>query len=271
MARPIWKGYITFGLINIPVILYPAEKKFDIQFKLIDSRDKARVRYVRINEHTGEEVAWSDVAKAYEYDDDNYLLLKQSDVEAISGIHSKTIDIASFVDRNSIDNMVFEKPYYLVPDKKEAKAYVLLREILKKTNKVGIAKIIIHTREYLAALTPHKNALILNLLRYHQELRASSEFKLPTSNLKSYKISSKELDIAKQLVDGMTGKWNPKDYHDVFRETLAKWAAKQIQPKKVFNKKINAITKRVNIIDFVDLLKKSIKKNKQKLSKKHIK
>ena len=198
MARPIWKGYITFGLINIPVILYPAEKKFDIQFKLIDSRDKARVRYVRINEHTGEEVAWSDVAKAYEYDDDNYLLLKQSDVEAISGIHSKTIDIASFVDRNSIDNMVFEKPYYLVPDKKEAKAYVLLREILKKTNKVGIAKIIIHTREYLAALTPHKNALILNLLRYHQELRASSEFKLPTSNLKSYKISSKELDIAKK-------------------------------------------------------------------------
>jgi DNA end-binding protein Ku len=251
--------------------LYSAEKKFDIQFKLIDSRDKARVRYVRINEHTGEEVAWTDVAQGYEYDANNYLLLKRSDVEAISGIHSKTIDIASFVDQNSIDNMVFEKPYYLVPDKKEAKAYVLLREILKKTNKVGIAKIIIHTREYLAALIPHKNALILNLLRYHQELRASSEFKLPTGNLRSYKISSKELDIAKQLVDGMTAKWNPKDYHDVFRKTLAKWAAEQIQHKKVFNKKPKAIPKRVHIIDLVDLLKKSIQKNKQKLSKKRTK
>ncbi len=121
MARPIWKGYITFGLINIPVILYPAEKKFDIQFKLIDSRDKARVRYVRINEHTGAEVAWTDVAQGYEYDANNYLLLKRSDVEAISGIHSKTIDIASFVDQNSIDHMVFEKPYYLVPEKKRPK------------------------------------------------------------------------------------------------------------------------------------------------------
>lgn len=271
MARPIWKGYITFGLINIPVVLYPAEKKIDIQFKLIDSRDKARVRYVRINEHTGEEVAWTDVVKGYEYDENNYLLLKRTDVEAISGIHSKTIDIASFVDQNSIDNMAFEKPYYLVPDKKEAKAYVLLREILKKTNKVGIAKIIIHAREYLAALTPHKNALILNLLRYHQELREPSDFKLPAHNLKSYKISSKELAIAKQLVDGMTSKWNPKDYHDVFRETLAKWVAEQIQPKKIFNEKPKAIAKRVNIIDLVDLLKKSIKKNKQKFSKKYTK
>lgn len=271
MLKPIWKGYITFGLINIPVILYPAEKKFDIQFKLIDSRDKARVRYVRINEQTGEEVAWTDVAKAYEYDENNYLLLERADVEAISGIHSKTIDIASFVDQNSIDKMVFEKPYYLVPDKKQAKAYVLLREVLKKTNKVGIAKIIIHTREYLAALSPYKNALILNLLRYHQELRESSEFKLPTHNLNSYKISSKEFAMAKQLVDGMTGKWNLKDYQDVFRETLAKWAAKQIQPKKVFNKKAKTITKRINIIDLVDLLKKSINKHKQRLSKKRVK
>lgn len=268
MARPIWKGYITFGLVNIPVILYPAEKKFDIQFKLIDSRDKARIRYMRINEHTGEEVPWPDIAKGYEYDDNNYLVLKQSDINAISGEHSKTIDIVTFVNKNSINTMDFEKPYYLVPDKKGEKAYVLLREILKDTKKVGISKVIIHTREYLAALMPYENALVLNLLRYHQELRKVSEFEFPSTNLKTYKISAKELEIAKQLVNGMTTKWDPKDYHDVFRETLAKWVEAKIHHKKVSTKKIKANLKKSNVIDFVDLLKKSLEKNKQKASKK---
>ncbi|MGC1854976.1 MAG: Ku protein [Candidatus Aquirickettsiella sp.] len=268
MARPIWKGYITFGLVNIPVILYPAEKKFDIQFKLIDSRNKARIRYMRINEHTGEEVPWADIAKGYEYDDNNYLVLKQSDIKAISGEHSKTIDIVTFVNRNSIDTMDFEKPYYLVPDKKGEKAYVLLREILKDTKKVGISKVIIHTREYLSALMPYENALVLNLLRYHQELRKVTDFELPSANLKTYKISVKEIEIAKQLVNGMTTKWNPKDYHDVFRETLAKWVEAKIHHKKVSGKKIKTNLKKNNVIDFVDLLKKSLEKNKQKASKK---
>lgn len=271
MARPIWKGYITFGLVNIPVILYSAEKKFDIQFKLIDSRDKTRIRYMRINEHTGAEVPWTDVAKGYEYDDNNYLVLKKSDIAAISGEHSKTIDIATFVNRNSINTMDFEKPYYLVPDKKGEKAYVLLREILKTTKKVGISKVIIHTREYLAALMPYENALILNLLRYHQELKKASEFELPSANLKAYKISAKEIDIAKQLVNGMTTKWNPKDYHDVFRETLAKWVENKIQHKKISTKKLKTASPKNNVINFVDLLKKSLEKNKQKLSKKRIK
>jgi DNA end-binding protein Ku len=269
MARPIWKGYITFGLVNIPVILYPAEKKFDIQFKLIDSRDKARIRYIRINEHTGEEVPWTDIAKAYEYDDNNYLILKKADIKAISGEHSKTIDIATFVNKNSINTMDFEKPYYLVPDKKGEKAYVLLREILKDTKKVGISKVIIHAREYLAALVAYENALVLNLLRYHQELRKISEFEFPSANLKAYKISAKEIEIAQQLVNGMTTKWNPKDYHDVFRASLAQWVEAKLHHKKVSTKKIRTNLKKSSVIDFVDLLKKSLKKNKQKLSKKH--
>jgi len=268
MARPIWKGYITFGLVNIPVILYPAEKKFDIQFKLIDSRDKARIRYMRINEHTGEEVPWTDIAKGYEYDDNNYLVLKQSDLKAISGEHSKTIDIVTFVNKNSINTMDFEKPYYLVPDKKGEKAYVLLRKILKDTKKVGISKVIIHTREYLAALMPYENALVLNLLRYHQELRKASDYGFPSANVKAYKISAKEIEIAKQLVNGMTTKWDPKDYHDVFRETLTKWVEAKIHHKKVSSKKTKTNLKKSNVIDFVDLLKKSLERNKQKASKK---
>lgn len=272
MQKPIWKGYITFGLVNIPVILYSAEKKFDIQFKLIDSRDKARIRYMRINEYTGAEVPWTEVAKGYEYDDHNYLVIKPADIEAISGEHSKTIDIATFVNKNSIDVMFYEKPYYVVPDKKGEKAYVLLREILKITDKVGVAKVIIHTREYLSALIPRGNALVLNLLRYNQELRKDADFDLPTAAIKTYKISAKELDIAKQLVVGMTTKWNPKDYHDVFRETLAKWIEEKIQHKarKTSRKRPKSVAKKTNVINFVDLLKKSLEKNKHKSLKRRI-
>lgn len=209
--------------------------------KLIDSRDKSKIRYVRINEQTGEEVPWSDVAKGYEYDENNYVVLKESDIKAISGEHSKTIDILSFVEKNSLDYMDFEKPYYVVPDKSGDKGYVILRETLKNTKKVGICKVIIHTREYLAALMPNEDALILNLLRYHQELRKPSEFELPSDALKTYKISSQEMDIAKQLVASMTKKWKPNDYHDNFREALQKWVEEKFVTlaKKVIGRRKN--------------------------------
>jgi DNA end-binding protein Ku len=266
MTRPIWKGYITFGLVNIPVILYPAEKKFDIQFKLIDSRDKAKIRYMRVNEHTGEEVPWSNIAKGYEFEDHNYVVLKDADIKAISGEHYKTIDIASFIDKNSLDYMDYEKPYYLVPDKKGEKGYVILRETLKATKKIGICKVIIHTREYLAALIPYEHALILNLLRYHQELRKTSEFELPSDSLKTYKISAKEMDISKQLVASMTTKWDPNSYHDNFRKALQRWIEDKIQyerkGKKLPLSKQKTPVQKSNVINFVDLLKKSLEKNK---------
>lgn len=267
MARPIWKGYITFGLVNIPVILYSAEKKFDIQFKLVDSRDKSRIRYERINEHTGEEVPWEDVAKGYEYAENDFILLKEADFKKIAGENSKTINIDSFVNLDSLDHMDFEKPYYLVPDKKGDKGYVILREILKKTKKIGIAKVIIHTREYLAALMPHEDALVLNILRYHQELRKPTEFDIPKGSLKSYKITVKELDIAKQLVASMTTKWKPEDYHDEYRETLEKWIEDRIRHKPLKKQKERKIAKS-NVINFADLLKKSLAAKKSRKTKK---
>ncbi len=275
--RPIWKGYITFGLVNIPVILYSAEKKFDIQFKLVDSRDKARIRYMRINEHTGEEVPWEDVAKGYEYDDHDYVLLKDKDIKEIAGEHTKSVDIESFVNKEELDYMDFEKPYYIIPDKKGDKGYVILRETLKNTKKVGISKVIIHTREYLAALMPYQNALVLNLLRYHQEIRKPSEFELPSSTLKTYKITPKEMDVAKQLVASMTTAWDPNEYQDNFRVTLEKWIKNKIHHKKPAKQKA-ASTKpsKSNVINFVDLLKKSLKdkqnhKRKKPANKKHAK
>ena len=269
MARPIWKGFITFGLVNIPVILYPAEKRQDIQFKMVDSRDKAKIHYKRINEETGKEVPWSDVAKGYEYEDNNFIIIKEEDIKAISGEHSKTIEIDSFIDIDSLDYVYFDKPYYLVPDKKGDKGYVILRETLKDTKKIGIAKVIIHTREYLAALMPYENALVLNLLRYDQELRKIADLDLPKGNLKTYKINTKELEIAKQLVASMTTKWHPETYHDVFRETLRKWIDEKIEHigekpsrKKAKNEPIR--TPKANVINFVDLLKKSLEQQKPK-------
>jgi DNA end-binding protein Ku len=266
MSRPIWNGYITFGLVNIPVVLYSGEKKFDIQFKLLDSRDKARIRYVRVNEHTGEEVPWEDVAKGYEYDEDNYILVKDKDLKEIAGEHSKTINIENFINANSLGCMVFDKPYFLVPDKKGEKGYVILREILSKTKKIGIAKVIIHTREYLAALMPYENALLLNILHYPQEIKKPSEFELPSDSLKKYKITTKELDVAKQLVDSMTTKWNPNSYHDEYRDALQKWIENKVHHTKTGKSKMSktSISKSSNVINFVDLLKKSLKEKKGK-------
>ncbi len=265
MARPIWNGYISFGLVNIPVVLYSGENKFDIQFKLLDSRDKARIRYVRVNENTGEEVPWQEISKGYEYKENNYILLKEKDLKEIAGEHSKTINIENFINASSLSCMIFDKPYYLVPDKKGEKGYVILRETLKNTKKIGIAKVIIHTREYLAALMVYENALILNLLHYPQEIKQPSEFELPDESIKKHKISAKELDVAKQLVDSMTTKWNPNAYHDAYRDSLEEWIQKKIHhvnPKKSHKKEV--ISKGSNVINFVDLLKKSLEKNKHK-------
>ena len=264
MTRPIWNGYIAFGLVNIPVVLYSGENKMDINFKLLDSRDKSRIRYVRVNEHTGEEVPWKDIAKGYEYDEDNYVLVKEKDLKEIAGEHSKTIEIENFVDADSLGCMIFDKPYYLVPDKKGDKGYVILRETLFETKKIGIAKVIIHTREYLAALMPYENALVLNLLHYPQEIKKPADFELPDAPLKKYKISSNELKIAKQLVDSMTSKWNPEKYHDKYRENLTHWINKKIHHEKpkiqIWQK---TLTTSDNVINFVDLLKKSLRNKKE--------
>ncbi|MHB1221098.1 MAG: non-homologous end joining protein Ku [Gammaproteobacteria bacterium] len=259
MPRPIWKGYISFGLVNIPVVLYPAEKRFDIQFKLIDSRDNARVRYIRVNENTGAEVPWNNVAKGYEYEEGDFVVLKEEDFKAIAGENNKTINIDSFVTKSSLDYMDFDKPYYLVPDKKGDKGYVILRETLKNVKKVGVAKVTIHTRQYLAVVMPYENALVLNLLHYHQELRKPTEFDLPEENIKSYKITSKEIDMAKKLIDSMTEKWDPEAYHDEFREALQVWVEEKISHAKPSKKKKSKTPHATsNVINFVDLLKKSL-------------
>ncbi len=210
MTRPVWKGHISFGLVNVPVILYPAERRQDISFHLIDSRNSARVRYERINEETGEEVTWDKIVKGYEYDDHNYVLLSEDELERASVEMTRTIEIEEFVDLADIDIRYFDRPYLLVPDKKGEKGYVLLREAIAASGKAGIATVVIRARQYLAALMANGDALVLELLRYAQELRDLDEFEFPSGDLRHFKVSKKEIDLAQQLIGGMTAKkWNP--------------------------------------------------------------
>ncbi|KTD15977.1 Ku protein [Legionella lansingensis] len=261
MARPVWKGYISFGLVAIPINLHTVEKKNELRFHLLDSRDKSRIHYERINTETGKEVPWEDVVKAYEFKKDNYVILKDEDFERAAPEAYKTIDIEEFVNIEEISHLYFERPYYAIPNSANQKAYVLLREALKKTKKVGVAKVVIRTKQYLAIIMPYEDTLVLNLIRFQQEIRKPDEFQLPTGNLKSYRITERELDLAITLVNDMTGKWNPEKYHDEYREALMKWIKSKTSAKEhTTSKKSKIITKKSDdVIDFMSLLKESIK------------
>ncbi len=261
MSRPIWKGHITFGLVNIPVVLHSADKQFDLQFRLLDSRNHARVRYERINEETGEEVPWSEIVKGYEYEDGRYVILGEEDFAKVAVEVNKAVEIENFVDGKQIGYVYFDKPYYLVPDKKGEKGYVLLREVLRRTKKVGIAKVVIRTRQYLAALLPEGNMLVLDLLRFQQEIKDPAELDVPDQNIKSYKISEKELTLAQQLVESMSTDWRPEQYQDEYRDALMKWIEKKSQSgatAKVASSEEKEEETGGKVIDMMALLKKSV-------------
>lgn len=227
MPRPIWKGHISFGLINIPVTLYPVEQRSELHFNLIDERNKAKVRYQRVNERTGEEVPWESIVKGYEYEEDQYVLLGDEDFKRADVKATQTVELEDFVAADEINGMYFDKPYYLVPSKAGIKGYVLLRETLKKTKKVGVARVVIRTREYVAALFPKGPALVLDLLRYDQELRKESEFAFPSEQIEEFKVSPKEIEMAERFIDSLTAAWQPDKYRDRYRERLMDWIEKK--------------------------------------------
>jgi len=265
MARPIWTGTISFGLLNIPVKLMSGERRVDLHFRMLDSRNKAPIRYERVNEETGEEVPWKEIVKAFEYDKGSYVVLESSDIAAAAPDNNETVDIDAFVDAASIGSEYFEKPYVLEPGKKAEKGYVLLREVLEKTGKVGIGRVVIRTREYLAAVAPRGDALMLLILRYAQELVDPDDYKLPVGGLAKWKISAREVEMAQQLIDSMSSPWKPESYKDDFRDRLHKVIQQRVKAKKVVRGKQaeeaklpeNAAT---NVIDFADLLKRSLSK-----------
>ena len=261
--RPIWRGHITFGLVQVPVILQPAESRNELKFRLLDSRNHARIRYERINEATGEEVPWNQVVRAFEYDDSNYVVLSDEDFERAAVKATKTVEIEQFVDEREISPLYFETPYFLVPGKNGDKGYALLREALLRTKKVGIARVVIRTREYLSLLRADGLCLELLLLRFNQELREVPA-NLPT--LKAAGVHPKELDMAVTLVDSMSGKWNPEAYHDQYRDDLMKWIEKKAKTGGVMPPTPEEEAEEVpagKIINFAELLQKSLRQKGQ--------
>lgn len=222
MARALWSGSISFGLLNIPVQLMPGERRTDLRFHLMDARNKARVRYERINSETGEEVPWKDIVRAFEYHKGDYVVLQEEDLKAAAPQSSQSVDLEAFIPADAVPPEYFERPYYLVPGKKSEKSYVLLRETMVKLSRVGLARVVIRTREYLALMMPRDAALMLVLLRYPQEIVPASEYAFPDRALSSYHLGKPEMDMARQLVETMSGEWQPTKYKDEFRAKLTK-------------------------------------------------
>ncbi|MGH8126360.1 MAG: Ku protein [Rhodanobacteraceae bacterium] len=262
MPRPIWSGTISFGLLNIPVQLMPGERHTDLHFRMLDSRNHARVRYERVNEETGEEVPWKEVVKAFEYDKGNYVVLDKEDFAKAAPESTESVDIEAFVDPDAVGSEYFDKPYYLVPAKKAEKGYVLLRETLKRLKTAGLARVVIRTREHLALVLPRDDTLQLMLLRYPQEIVPEDEYVFPDKKLSSYRVNQQELKMAESLVKSMIGEWKPASYHDDFRERLTRVIESRIKaeggvraPAEEAAMPKNAST---NVVDFMALLKKSI-------------
>ncbi|WP_040940303.1 Ku protein [Xanthomonas campestris] len=272
MARPIWTGTLSFGLLNVPVSLMSGERKVDLHFRMLDSRDKKPIRFERVNADTGDEVPWKEIVKAFEYDKGSYVIVEEQDIRSAAPESHETVEVETFVDAADIDPRYFEKPYILVPGKKAEKGYVLLRETLRDTGKVGIAKVVIRTREYLAAVMPQGDALILLLLRYQQEVVDPEAFKLPSGAVSEYRITAKEQEMAKQLIESMSGRWQPEDYHDEFRGKLEQILRKRIQAKggttQVDDEPAPHEDATTNVVDFMSLLQKSLQANTRTPAKK---
>src|SRR4249919_3045239 len=267
MARPVWSGTLSFGLLNIPVNLMAGERRTDLSFRMLDSRNNAAVRYERVNAETGEEVPWKEIVKAYEYDKGSYVVLEPEDIKSAAPESHDAIEVEGFVDVNAIGPQYFEKPYVLVPAKKAEKGYVLLREALEKTGKIGIARVVIRTRESLCAVMPQGHALLLMMMRFPQELVDVNEYNIPEGARGDYRITPKELEFSEQLIETMATEWKPGDYQDEFRERLQKVIKERMQAHGVVKREEDehepAEGAATNVVDFMSLLQQSIDRNKR--------
>lgn len=229
MARSIWKGSIAFGLVNIPVSLTAAESRPDIQLHMIDSKNHARIRYEKVNAETGEEVPWDRLVKGYEHEDGQFILLSDDEMEAVRPELTRTIEITEFVALKDIDPILFDRPYYLEPEKRGFKAYSLLREALRSTGMAGISRVVIRTREYLSAMFVRGDVLMVMLLRFPQEIRATTALEVPASDEKKWTPVKKELDLAVRLIKEMSEKWRPADFQDEYRDAFMAFIERKIE------------------------------------------
>src|SRR6201993_3684696 len=217
--RAIWKGSIAFGLVHIPVNLYPAtESQSTVSSNLLHKKDHSKIRYQRISEATGKEVPAEEIVRGFEVERDNFVVISDDELKEEAPEKSAAIEIQEFVNESQIPTLYFEKPYYLEPDKGAGKAYALLREALTKSGKVGVAQFVLRNRESLCVLKPQDQGLVLNALRFAAEIRPMEELSLPTRE----KLSAGEVSLATKLIEGMTGNFDPSKYKDTYSEEVQK-------------------------------------------------
>lgn len=267
MARTIWKGSISFGLVNIPVALYPAEQRQEMHFTLLDQRDMSPVGYKRFNKTTGEEVAWEQIVKGYEHDKDQYVVLGEEEFRRANVKATQSVEILEFVKAGEVPFVYYDRPYYLEPVQRIGdKGYALLREILKRSGRVGIASVVLRTRQHLAMLAPLGDALVLNLLRYAYELRSPAELNLPGKDLAALRINKREIEMAERLVEDMAARWDPDKYKDEYRDDLLRVVEEKVAAGKTLEIEAphaEEPARGAQVIDFMTLLKRSVEEKEK--------
>ena len=228
MARAMWKGSLAFGLVNIPIELYTATRDHRPKFRLLHAKDEAPVRYERVCQSEGKPVGWEDLVKGYEYEKGQFVVITKDDFKTAALEKTKTIDILDFVDPGQIDERYFETPYYLQPAKGADRSYALLREAIRESGQVGIAKVILRDAQHLAAVEAIGDALVLTMMRFADELADLNDFRFP----KAEGIRPAELKMARQLIDNLSSKWNPEKYTDEYRDNLLKVIQAKLKGRK---------------------------------------
>jgi DNA end-binding protein Ku len=264
MPRPLWKGAISFGLVNVPVAVYPAASHDGVSFDWLDKRDMAPVGYKRVNKETGKEVTKENIVKGLEYEDGQYVVLSDAEIKSANAKATQTIDIVAFVPADSIPPAFFDSPYYVAPGARGEKVYALLRETLKKEGKVGVAYVVLQTKQHLAALMPVGNVLMLQTLRWASEIRDTKGIDVPSAGLKGAGVRENEIKMASQLVKDMSEDWKPEQYKDQFHDDIMKMVKKKVAAGKTEEvlKPEKEEAPASNVIDLTELLKKSLASRK---------
>ncbi|MGO4770512.1 Ku protein [Flavobacterium sp. W22_SRS_FK3] len=257
--RSIWTGSISFGLINIPIKIFSAVEESSLDMDMLDEKDHANIKFKRVNEDTGKEVAFSNIVKGYKIDD-KYVILEDQDFEAADAVKTKTIDIQSFVYEKEIQSIYYEQPYYLEPDKGAANAYALLRDALENSGKVGVTSFVLRNKESLAILKPYKKAIVLNRIRFEQEIRDTKDLKLPAIS----KAKTKEMDMANKLIDQLTEKFDISNFKDEYTAKLLEIIKNKAKGKTSKPGKLKVVHKQEG--DLMEMLKASLENKKKKSS-----
>jgi len=259
MARPLWKGHLTFGMVSIPVALFPGDRPDEISFELLDDRDLAPIGYRKVNKTSGDEVPKEHIARGFRLDDGQVVIVSDDDLKKAAPERTQTLEIHGFVERSEVPPIYFERPYYLVPTKGGEKGYALLLQAMEASKKAAIGSAVLRARQHLALLFPEGEWLVMNTLRYASELRRPPEQEMPKTSPKKMAVSEKELQMAQRLVDEMVEAWEPEKYHDAYRdELLSAIKSKAEHGGALPTPETREPAERGKVTDMMSLLKQSV-------------